>query len=357
MRPRIRTGYRRRVERDPRTISYLLILGAAVLLAIAVLLIGLEGCRKAGSGGGESDTEETDGGPGGDSNGSTGSGAEDTNGLPEDGDDLFDTDDTELADFSDVLADLEQVMPLLSDIEPVPLPPEIDESDDPNLEPISEIINAVNGYDRELAYPEDSYALGPLASGGWKRRCDVTEEQVYCTFTKTKGELTYRVTEVITAVHRSWRLDLDGYDGKYHYDNFRCTDELSFRDGTYSRERWYTNPDHDPLPPGPLWEWTWNVMEATDESVFSPWQGGGSVAHRTHTCVTYTYNGRDAYYDSQKDVVVDLGGAVVRFEAWIRPAEWEDMHLWYMAIHYTDSHTGRCYTYNSSGTMSDYGSW
>ncbi|NBF41263.1 MAG: hypothetical protein GVY14_12700 [Spirochaetes bacterium] len=103
------------------------------------------------------------------------------------------------------------------------------------------------------------------------------------------------------------------------------------------------------------WQREWQSMPGED--LFSGWTPGWSIAQRIYSCTTYIYNGIDAYYDWLKDVVVDQGGALLRFEAWVRPAEWEDMYMWYMAIHNTSDHSGHWYHYNSSGTCTDSGSW
>ncbi len=128
-------------------------------------------------------------------------------------------------------------------------------------------------------------------------------------------------------------------------------------DLTFSRRTHYTNPDHDPVPPGPLWEWTMHVQEFEGEDLFSGWTPGWSLAQRTHTCVTYIFNGTDDYYDWLKDVVIDLGGALLRYEHWVRPAEWGDMTLRYMAIHNVSSRSGNWYRYDSSGNVTGSGSW
>lgn len=275
--------------------------------------------------------------------------------------------------FDDVLEEIASEVPLAREIPPFPVPDAIETSSDPEAAMAVDIIESVNGYADDPAYPEGLSVLSAvelraleardiptLSSSGWRKDCQVSPGVVYCMFTKVDNGLTLVVTEVHISGspgQRSWRLDIDGYDGTHHYDNFRCTDELMLKDLTYSRRTVYTNPDNDPLPPGPLWDYRMTVQSVPGEDLISGWTPGWSIAQRTYSCTSYIYNGIDTYYDWQKDVVVDQGGALLRFESWIRPAEWEDMYMRYMAIHNTSTHAGNWYAYDSGGTCTDSGSW
>ena len=323
----------RQVSRRSRGIAT-----SAALLGLPWLLLLLAGCSLAGAGGGS---------------GAATSGS-------------FDS-------YDDVLEEIAAEVPLARDVPPFPVPAAIEASTDPEAETAEGIIESVNGYADDLEYPVGLSLLADaelqalqgrdipvLNSSGWQQECQVSPGVVYCTFTKVDNGLTLIVTEVHlsgTPGQRSWRLDIDGYDGTHHYNNFRCTEELMLKDLTYSRRTVYTNPDNDPLPPGPLWEYRMTVQSMAGEDLISGWTPGWSIAQRTYSCTTYIYNGIDTYYDWLKDVVVDQGGALLRFESWIRPAEWVDMYMCYMAIHNTNTHSGNWYTYDSSGTCTDSGSW
>lgn len=177
----------------------------------------------------------------------------------------------ELTD-EEVIADLREFHPLMTDLPPIPLPAELAQRDDDTAKEALDLLNQINSFrnaDPLGTAPWDaaqnSKSARRLKGDGWQKQCD----PLACYYTRKQGDLTIRWTYLfgLPGIWESF-FTWDGCDGEHEYDDFMHEHWHMTQDLTLAIQTHYQYPDPPPcgdgeaaIGPGVQFRWIFELIE------------------------------------------------------------------------------------------------
>jgi hypothetical protein len=262
----------------------------------------------------------------------------------------------ELETLDDVLQHISNEHPLIGDIVPFPIPETLEQSQD------SRILEVVDKLEESNSFR--SYGLGTqLQSAGlsgyevqsWTEEC--FDNPPTCVYTEVEGTLTKTVTHIWAYDQWMYRLHYDGYDGEHHYDNFLLQSAVQNHDLRFAKFTVYQNPDHPTLPPGPLFEWIFQV-QGQDSYLYTPWDPPQSLATYIHSCSGYFWSMSHQQYRKNYTMIstYEAFTNLKKYELHVWSPFIEDIYLWILILFFSDGHVS-WWEYDYHGNIIDSGFW